>query len=362
MAFFLPRIDRYVARELVMPFLINIAPVVLLIVLIRLSTSIGALARNSPWVILQSVLLELPDTVAKALPLVAALSTSLAMNRMTRDNEITVFKSTGLSVHRLFLSLLVFGTLVSLLSLFLVDRVVPWAWQRQGNIGASISQPNFTRQNMTQKMGDTIVYVQGITEFAPSQYRLDYVVLIEENSKLGSARIVTAVSGKYRDGIWTLDNAQIQELDATGKPGVASQDPHFRKRLTLDFRTLYNILGQSDLLSQSFGELTHLASAARSMGKHAEARDYDISRWFNIAWPWMALPLSLLGAGLAVLFSKAGAFSGVLFSVGATFVGFNTFLLLKGIANGGYLPPFVAAWTTHFLFLIGGLWILRKTE
>jgi lipopolysaccharide export system permease protein len=359
MAFFLPRIDRYVARELVVPFLINIAPVVLLLLLLRLSGSLGEISQTkNPWLVVQSILLDLPDTIAKALPLVAALSTSLAMNRMTRDNEITVFKSTGLPVRRLFFPLVVFGVMVSLLAFVLVDRVTPWAWRRQGQIESRISQTGFTQKPQTLRVGETIVSVQGVKETAPSQYRLDRVLLIEENG----TRLVSALTGTYRNGVWALTNAQIQEFDTSGNPTRHWQDPNFRKRLTLDFRTLYNAFSENDLLRLPFTELTQKADGARGLGKFAEARDYDISRWFNIALPWMALPLSLLAAGLAILFSKAGAFTGVLFSVGATFVGWNTFLLLKGIANGGYLSPFIAAWLTHALFLIGGLWILRKTE
>ena len=362
----LPRTDRYIARELVVPFLINITPVVFLLLLLKLSGSIGELTQTrNPGLVVRAILLDLPDTIAKALPLVAALSTSLAMNRMTRDNEITVFKSTGVSVRRLFLSLIIFGSLVSLLGVFLVDTVVPWAWQQRTTLGYRMASTNFTQQNKAQKLADgagsTTVFVQATSEVTPARYRVEHVLMIED-AESGGKRLVAAPTGEYAAGTWNLREVQITEFDIAGNFVRAWSEPTRQKRLSLDFRTLYNALGEDDLVRQPFWVLTERSYNSREMGRFAEVRDFDISRWFNIALPWMALPLSLLGAGLAVLFSKAGAFTGVLFSVGAAFVGWNTFLLLKGVANGGYLPPVAAAWTTHVLFLTGALWILRKTE
>jgi lipopolysaccharide export system permease protein len=359
------RLDGYLARELSVPFLINLIPVVALLLLLKLSGAIGEITQRHlpPMEVVKLVLYDLPSTLAQAFPLIAALSASLAMNRMTRDNEITVLRGAGVPVWRVLLPLVVFGVLVSVAALFLVDRVVPQAWEarQKSPVFSSGQVSGGTQGGKTLRVGDKVVSFQSSRELGAEVRRLERIVITEPLPS-DQRRIVLAEWAEYSAGTWTLHN---------GTQLLYGKDRHLVTRgafttlplrMPLDFRTVYNFLGEDDLMRQPFAVLTRQAAEAGRLQQWGQARDFEISRWFNVALPIMALPLTVLGAALAIKFSKAGAFTGVLFSVGITFVGWNTFLLMKGIANGGIVPPVVAAWATHILFLAGGAWATRSLE
>jgi hypothetical protein len=73
----------------------------------------------------------------------------------------------------------------------------------------------------------------------------------------------------------------------------------------------------------------------------------------------MCFVFALCSPPLSLRFARTGAFTGVLLSIVVVFVGWNTLLLMKGVALGRAYLAALAALSTPILFTCLGAWLLR---
>ncbi len=119
--------DRYLARELIGPFFVGVFGFLLIQVsavlmnLMRLVMSDRAdLAQ-----VFKILAYRLPQFVVFALPVAVLFGVSLGVNRMARENEITVMRLSGMSLKRILVPLLVTSALISVASFYINETVAP---------------------------------------------------------------------------------------------------------------------------------------------------------------------------------------------------------------------------------------------
>src|SRR5689334_13376286 len=128
--------DRYIFSDLWMPFFIGTFLVLMMIVGNTLYAWLDTITREK-WPLDQvarMLILNIPTATVLTLPVSTALAASLTINRMARDNEITVLRGSGVPLARLFLPIVLFGALISAANLYISNRVVPWAFREQQNV------------------------------------------------------------------------------------------------------------------------------------------------------------------------------------------------------------------------------------
>jgi len=121
------RLDRYVLREALLPFMAGVVGFVAVILINTIINSTSAiLTQNvSVWVILRWLCYRVPIVMTFALPVGCMLGTSLLVVRMGRDNELAPWRLGGVSLRRIFRPLLWAGLLVSLLALLNSEYLAP---------------------------------------------------------------------------------------------------------------------------------------------------------------------------------------------------------------------------------------------
>lgn len=124
------RIDRYLLREILPPFFFGIFLYIALI-------SFSNLLARAQWVggvpvtsLLQWIGLQIPFIFTQTLPLATLLGVLIGYSRLSRENELLVMQAGGISVLRTARWLLLGGAILAGFSLYLSERVVPWANQQ----------------------------------------------------------------------------------------------------------------------------------------------------------------------------------------------------------------------------------------
>jgi lipopolysaccharide export system permease protein len=175
--------------------------------------------------------------------------------------------------------------------------------------------------------------------------------------------ITTAESADYENGVWQMKSVVYHRYDKEGFAtfDVAAKTATLNLRIDFSQGSMGGVSGQSDN-EMTFAELTQRQEAAARQGQTRAALEYDVARWFKLSLPMMGIVFALCGPPLALRFSRAGSFTGVLLSIITVFVAWNTLLFMKAVGLGGYLPPAVAAWSTNVLFTLIGLWLLKTQE
>jgi lipopolysaccharide export system permease protein len=364
--------DRYTFGELILPFLIGTLAVLMMLVG---NTLFGLLNRflSERWpvgMVARLLLLNVPTVLVLTLPVATALAASLAVNRMARDNEITVMRGAGMPLGRAFAPILVFGALVSLADLYVADRVVPWAWKEQQDLTSVLYNlpKDPVAAGQTIRVDDFVITFNTAQKLNDQRIRLNRVVVVENKNRYAGqddgqyGQVYTAATAEYERGYWYMKDVVRHQYDASGMTYFDSRIPEMTLRLTIDFNSVYRPPSGSESDKISFADLTRQASEARRQGRWKDAREYEVNRWFKLSLPMMCLVFALCAPPLALRFSRAGAFTGVLLSIVVVFVAWNTLLFMKAAGLGGWVPPLFAAWSTNVLFTVLGVWMLRSQE
>ena len=121
------RFDRYLLREMVGPFALALAGLVLFILLnIILSLSDLMVDRGVEMaMMLRLILYKVPSLLVIAVPMAALFAVFLGLGRLASDREIMALESMGVSLRRMMVPLLLAATLVAGADFLVYNWAVP---------------------------------------------------------------------------------------------------------------------------------------------------------------------------------------------------------------------------------------------
>jgi lipopolysaccharide export system permease protein len=142
------------------------------------------------------ILFSLPSVIAMAAPFASLVGTLMTVGRLTSDNEVLVILSSGLSYRNIFVPALIVGTIVSLLSFFANDVLLPAGTLqfRQLYRRIVVSTPALELEaNSVKRFRDTIIVTGDVTGTAINN------VLILDRTSDGERRVIMAKNAELRD-------------------------------------------------------------------------------------------------------------------------------------------------------------------
>lgn len=366
------RLDRYLAREMIVPFLIGQGAVVLMLTGTVLYNNADTFLNNEipALAILKIAFYFLPYLVNLTMPVAMAIAASLTVSRLARDSEITVMRAAGISLKRIFLPMFVVGLFVSVADFYFGERVVPWANQQFEKTMTSLSfskgfrpQPGQVIQSPDQKITASI---GGMELHKDNSARMTNVLILEGGLYGKPATIILAPSADYRDGIWTLNDANIYSYSVDGKRDRYGTAHTLRVDFKLTEKTFQTIFLQLPLYSnaatKTFRQLSEEVALQRR-GRYVDPR-LLLEYHFKLSVPFSCLVFAIACPPLALRFARAGNFMGVLLSIVLVFVYWNLLLAAKivGSKYPNLLPPAVAGWGQNLVFALVGLYFLWRGE
>jgi lipopolysaccharide export system permease protein len=359
-------LDRYIFRELIVPFLIGTASVVLMFLantLIHYSEQI--FRKDVPWsAVGQLMLFSIPSTLKLTLPVGTAIATSLAVSRLVRESELTALRAAGIPIRRVLLPVIALGVLAAGMNLALVERVMPFTEIKFKDTLRKIlmsAEAIGVRSNALLKFDDGRYHVSiaAIEKGAGGEIKLSGLFVFHQ-PKRGEYWFAMADSGNYKDSLLTLLRPQIYQFEGERLISWDVKDTHvISQRIGVDA-----FFGTALPEEQTASQLGKTVRELRQRGLADEARRYEVEFWNRFAIPFSCLVFALFSPIFAVKFSRGGPFVGVLISVIVVFVYYNVWILTSQVlANQhGLLPPIVGAWLPNLLFLLTAGVALWKSE
>ncbi len=380
-------LDRYMLREMVVPFLIGQAAIVLVLVGTMLYNNANVLITNQVPVVfvVRIVLWFLPFLVHMTMPVAMAVGTALAVSRLTRDSEITVIRAAGVGMWRIFLPYFVLGGIVSVGDFCLGEYVVPPSIFQLNKVFAELPMH---LKHLVPQAGQYIItndqsYALMVRQILPQKgyLKLTDVQIIASPTSVyrGEAQpfVVYAEDGRYENGYWILNRPSMVLYDLKKpnrlvmKPSPDSVfklytvvDPQsFQAGLALQF-PMWQI-GQTSA-TRTFADLKKAIerNVREGVTDYFTLMDYH----FKLSVPFACLAMALCCPPMAHRFARAGSFMGVLLSIFLVFFYWNTLLLMRILGAPGmegkppFIPAYVAAWAQNVVFVGMGLWMLRRSE
>ncbi|MCL2175274.1 MAG: LptF/LptG family permease [Treponema sp.] len=142
------------------------------------------------------ILYSLPTVIAMSAPFASLVGTLMTVGRLTSDNEILVLLSSGLSYKIIFLPAITLGIVISLLSFFTNDVLLPAGTVQFNKLWRKIlvSTPALELQaNSVKRFKDTVIVTEGV-----SGNVIENILIIDKTDD-GERRIIMAKTAELRD-------------------------------------------------------------------------------------------------------------------------------------------------------------------
>lgn len=355
------RIDRYVLKELFIPFLIGTISVVLMFQANYLIKELKEFQLQSVPLsaILQIVLYRTPSFLQLTLPVGMSLAASLAVSRLARESELTAMRASGTSILRVLVPIALFGILVSLASYLLVEKVMPVSERKAKKIeieAAILGSGPQLRSNVIVKLQNYTATFGTVTGGPDKVIQLDEILLVER-PRPGTVNLIGAKHGTYQDGVWRLSDCYAWEI-------VGDQLTDFKPRddVVINERiTVQDFFSPPDANEMSTGDLSNAIAAGKRSGQDMTRQEVIFHTKYSL--PVSCAVFAFIGPMFAVWLSRSGAFVGVLLSIVIVFLYYNIYIITTEIlGNHGTVSPWLAAWLPNFVFIVLGALIVRRLE
>jgi lipopolysaccharide export system permease protein len=357
------KLTRYILVSFLRPLIFSFASLCLLVFVGELMDNLNKFLRGNAGVrvVGEYLLALLPVRSVELFPVAALLAALFSLGNLSRRREVTAAMSGGLHPWKLVQPLLWTGVVLSLLSWFLGEAVVPMASRRAKTLW-NMEIRHFTNRRQTvydqvQTVGAQRTFYS-TRELNISAGTMEYVV-IEETVDGKIRRQFHARSAEWRPKGWFLREGTVRNFDPTGVR-ILRQVP-FQERQT-QFRDSPDDLvpQQPDSETMSTRELKAQLDRMKRLGVPTQKMEVDLRT--KVAFPWANLIVLLVGIPFA--FNKEGGkVKAVGFALGVAFFYFGLMQVGRALGQKDWCPPIAAAWLANACFLVIGLrlfWRMRK--
>jgi lipopolysaccharide export system permease protein len=357
----LKKLDQYIIREMIVPFLIGTVAVVLMFqanTYIYLGKTFNL--ENVPiQAVFQFILYQTPSYLNMTLSVGMALGSSLAMSRIARESELTAMRAAGTRVLRTLRPILITGALVGVANFYLAEKVMPKATRKANEIGyrvGIVGMASNLKENAIVPLQNMTVMVGLVRRNSMEDMILDRVIILRQE-RAGEMVMSMAPTGRYLNGEWTFENTQM--LRWTGKDVI----PLEAKRMVLNERILTDALfAQAPVTEEKTVEdLKRSIALAKKSGQRLKGLEVDLHERYAV--PAACIVFALVGPVFAIIFARSGGFVGVFLSIIMVLLYYNAFVISTEILSKyEFVPAWAAAWTPNILFLILGIFGVRRLE
>ena len=355
-------LDRYVLSRFFTTLALVFASVLLLSAIVDYSEKVDEILKNHPpGPVLagyyQAFLLLIAMDLAPFTVLIAAL---IALGALSKNNEDTAFKASGVSLHRLGAPVLVVAAVGAVLAFAIGEYVLPIAKQREIRYknrihGRPADYGLRTAAERTWYLArDGRIWHREESDpergllVSPSVYEFDRA--FELVRRVGAREAVWDASA----GAWTLRQGWKREF-AGG--ATASFATFLEERTPGDPPAVF--AAERRLPSEMrFRELERYARRLKKSGYPTASLETALQS--KLAKPMLLPVMALLALPFAFRIGRRGALAGIGVGLGLGMVFLVASALFGKLGDVGALPPLLAAWSPHVLFSTAAAFLLVR--
>ncbi len=355
-------IDRYILRQFIITAIFALFAFIILFVVVDMMENLDDfLDRNAQFgIIVTYYLYFIPEIVKLLIPVAMLLSALFTTGRLSTYHELTALKSAGFSLYRFMAPLLIFALLVSGVSIYFNGWIVPYATKKKLDLGREYFQKNIeyvSKNNIFIQDSPTRILSIGMFDDIRSNAHqvsiqdfnaYDPTIVVRRFDALDMQWDPISSSWSLMNGaerIFVNDVEKVKPFERLPVAHLNFTPEDIRKKQERPDEMDYPDLKQFIENQQRAGQ--------------------DVSRWLvdfygKIAFPFASFIVVLFGIPFSSVKRRSGL--GVEFGI-AILICFLYMIFLKVSQAFGYngdLDPLLTAWLANIIFLIAGLYNLRR--
>jgi len=353
-----PRIlDRYVLSQFVRVFAMALGGLVVIWLVgeyFELSDDVYQVGA-SRWIMVEYFKFQLPFIVMMTIPIATILTVLVVFSLMSKENEVVAVLAGGISLFRLAAPVLIPAVLLTGMQYAISDYIAPYTNERAAEIKASLRETGNSvtihpaQGNWVRGEGDYIFNYADYDADRQAFQGLRIYYLDRDAWRL--SRVEYAAQVNWLDGRWLATDAWRRHYSYAEDGSGASSELMRMAAVDLPisetpeyFRTDQRLPAQMNA-----GELRDHIDNLETRGFDASKYRIDLQQKF--AFPAVVFVLTLVGIPFGFRMGRQGTLSGVAVALGLTVLFWLTFVFFRAVGSAEILPPAVAAWAPHLLFL-----------
>lgn len=302
----------------------------------------------------------LPMVAYQMVPVGCLLGTVFTLTSLSRSHELVAFYSMGMSLMRVCVPILVSVAMISILTFWAGDQVLPRAsrnksyveyveikkrpglfstvntnriWYRSENILFNIQTLNLEKAS-----------AQGLT-----MYYFD--------AAWNLVQVIAADAVQFVGNEWLLEKGSVTIFSETNSFPLNQEFASKKVVMNEDFGDMHSTTNSSEMMSLK--ELKRFISRNKDAGLDTLRYEVDFHSKFGFAGA--ALVMSLLGIPFSVKRARSGgAAMGLGLCLLVAFGYWMSFSSSVTMGQHGMLPPMVASWLPNLVMAAMAAWLIRR--
>jgi lipopolysaccharide export system permease protein len=358
-------LDRYMLTELAGPFVFGLSAFMLIFAATEI-LNIGKLvsSEHAPlWAALSVFVWSLPADVVLVIPMALLLGTLLCVQRLSGESELTAMKAAGITFARIVAPLLTVGIVLSFVTLYLQESVVPYANDQLTEIeNRVINHVSAFNRDLTVSAplpgGGRQVTIA--TAYEPHSRALLHVTLIQYDNHNEARQVAFAERAEFTANKWTLQNSSVYRFNPDGttlaEPRIAQQEVEIGENPT----DLVKRMTNDDPENMSRAEIADIVRTNQLTP--TEYRKYVTTYQDKLARPFACFVFILIAIplGLRSISSSGSTSLGFGLSLAIVFVYYVVMTVCSFLGQAFLSLAWLWAWMPNILFTAMGLVRLRR--
>jgi LPS export ABC transporter permease LptG/LPS export ABC transporter permease LptF len=361
-------LDRYVLREYTKILLMVLVSTAVLFLIVDYTEIAGDINTNhiAPSVVLSYYRYFVLQVVNWTLPLSVLLATLVTFGIFSSNNEVTAIKANGISLYRIALPVVVIAGIVSVISYFLLDFVLPFSNERVNQLRDQIkgkqTARSFSIEQRQWLFGEGNAngrHLFNFLSYDQNRHELSQVQVFEfDPARFKLTRRIYADAARWDGSGWWFTKGWIRSFDSDGS---SSYTPILQP-IKLQYRERPEYFATEVKLptQMSYVELSRYIANLKRSGYSSD--ELVVKLYQKTSEPFVGLVMVLIALPFAFRIGKRGALYGVGIAIFLAFVYYGFYVGFTKFGEIGNLPAILSAWSANILFAIAAVYLFLRVE
>ena len=365
--------DRYIITQLLMPFLFGVCAFSSIILAVGSLFELVRKVAESGLPIstaIEVMALQMPQFVVYSFPMSILLSGMMTYGRFSADSEIIAFRSCGISVYRLVLPALIMSIIVTGITMFFNEILVPAASQRATvTLSQALKEdkpkfkkdnimvPEFKEVDLNGKKEQVLVRLFYAEKF-DGKTMTGLTIVDRSQRDKGLSQILNARSAVWNEGknTWEFTDGTIY---------LIAPDASYRNIVTFKHQQLQLPKSPFELAApdknvddMSVAELIDYAEEIKLSGDRKKILNVAVTTQRKLAFPFICIVFSLIGTAMGIQPQRTGKATNFGVSVLLIFGYYLMLFIFGALGQAEIVSPFFAGWLPNFIGIAIGGWLI----
>ena len=355
------KIDRYIIKKFIGTFFYALTLLLLVVIVIDISEKIDDFMEHDldMWTIISEYYLHFIPYFANLFsPLFIFISVVFFTSKLADNSEIIAIFNSGMSFKRFLRPFIISSVFLASLSFLLGSFVIPIANKNRIDFENKylVSQKKILRKNIhLQTSENQYIYLEGYN----NKRNIGYKFSLEnfENGILKSKIRANYIQWNETSENWTINNYEKRTFYKEKESIISGVKlDSILLLLPSDFIVQLNLAETMNLQELNENIITE---SNLSSGK---AKFYKIEKHKRIAFPFAIIILTIIAVALSSRKVKGAIGTNMGLGLLISFSYILFFQFSSTFATNGNLEPWLAVWIPNILYILLGIFLLRRTQ